>query len=130
MPGASHFSVFVLVFLIAAIFILSYVLRARTSAYSLVQISIVSLVVVVGGMLLAKYGVSSGTSWWIYCGVPAALALVLPPMAFRMNRKELVTYLAMVLLAVPLFHTLFSFFVGWTEIIPYLPISSIWELIK
>jgi hypothetical protein len=130
MSESSHFPVFILVSLIAFIFIINFVMRERTQVASVFQISLIALIVVVGGMFFAKYGENTGLHWSIYYGVPVLLTLVLPPVAFRMDRKETTIYLIIAFLVSPAIHVLFSFFLGWKEYMPFIPVPSLSELLK
>jgi len=130
MPESLHFPVFMLVSLIAFIFILNFVMGERTKAVSAFQISLIALIVVVGGMFFAKYGENTGLHWSIYYGLPVLLTLALPPMAFHMNAKETTIYLIFAFFISPVIHVLFSFFLGWKEYMPFIPVPSLWELLK
>jgi hypothetical protein len=79
-------------------------------------------------MVFAKYGVLTGWPWWIYYGAPALLTWVLPPLVFNLNRKQIVRYLILAFLVAPIIHVLFSFFLGWKEYMPFIPVPAIWEL--
>jgi hypothetical protein len=73
---------------------------------------VVSAIVVVGGMLFAKLTQNAGWPWWIYYTAPAAVTLLVPPLAFRMSRSEVWKYLLLAFLSAPVIHVLFSFFLG------------------
>jgi hypothetical protein len=91
---------------------------------------IVSVVVVVVGMLFGKYGATAlGLPWWVYYPVPALVTIVLPPLAFRLNWKRTLAYVLLSALSAPLIHVLFSFFLGWDEYMPFLPVPSLQSLI-
>ena len=47
----------------------------------------------------------------------------------NMNIKESLSYLMLTTLAAPVLHVLFSFFIGWKNYLPFIPVPSIWELI-
>jgi hypothetical protein len=130
MADSIHFLIFIIVSLIAFVFILRFVLRERSNSLPILRISLISLIVVVGGMIFAKHGATSGFPIWIYYGVPALLTLLLPPIFFRMTSKEILLYLLLAFLVSPLIHLLFSFFVGWKEYMPFIQIPSLWELLK
>ena len=84
----SHFLVFIAVSLVVFVGILRWVLRARPPALRPGTVAVVAMVVVVMGMCFAKFGAYAGLAWPIYCGVPAAITLLLPPLAFRMSLRE------------------------------------------
>jgi hypothetical protein len=125
-----HFSVFILVSLFAFIYILKFVLRNGPKRATANRVMSISLVVVVGGMLFAKFGANADFPWWIYYGVPVAITLFLPPLVFHMNLRETTSYLLLSFMISPLIHLLFSFFLGWKEYMPFIPIPSIWELLR
>jgi len=89
---------------------------------------ILSLAVVVVGMLFGKYGAQFGLRWWIYYPVPMLMTVLLPPIILKMNTKRTVLYLLLSFLSAPFIHTLFSFFLGWTEYMPFWKIPYIADL--
>jgi hypothetical protein len=80
---ARRFSIFVLVSLFAFIAILHFVTRHRAQRPNTSTFVVVAAVVVVGGMIFAKYGNNAGLPWWIYYTVPAFSTLLLPPVTFK-----------------------------------------------
>lgn len=109
--------------------ILYFVLRRRDHAEPLVRILGIGLIVVVGGMIFAKIGQNTGWPWWIYYTVPMLLTVFLPPLYFKMSRREVPEYVLLSFLSAPLVHLLFSFFVGWKDYMPFLEVPSLWELL-
>ena len=130
MPPFARFATFILVSVIVFIGLLKFTLRRRSEKPATKKIFAVTAVVVVGGMIFAKYGSNFGLPWWIYYTTPALLTLLLPPVSFRMNKSEVVPYLCLSFLVPPFIHLVFSFFIGWKEYMPFIPIPSIWELIQ
>ena len=110
--------------------ILYVVLRRRRHPPRLARILGIGLVVIVGGMLFAKYGQNTGWPWWIYYTPPMLLTVLLPPLYFKMNRREVPEYLLMSFFSAPLVHLFFSFFVGWKDYMPFLEVPSLWELMR
>ncbi|WP_262104829.1 hypothetical protein [Arthrobacter sp. Marseille-P9274] len=98
--------------------------RRRTAA-----VATASLIVVVAGMLFGKYGLLLGLPWWIYYPLPALTTVVMPPLVFRMTRKRTAAYLVLAALSAPLIHAVFSFFLGWHEYMPFLPVPSLASLL-
>jgi hypothetical protein len=125
-----RFSIFILVSLAVFFFILRFVMRHRVKRASLPAIAVVSAIVVVGGMIFAKFGNNAGLPWWIYYTVPALVTLLLPPIAFKLSGQELWSYLLLAFLSSPIIHALFSFFLGWHEYMPFLRIPSLKSLIS
>ena len=128
MPTIYHFPIFIAVSLAAFYLVLRCALRRRASAPARTGVLGIVSIVVVGGMIFAKYGANHDWHWAIYYGVPAALTLLLPPLAFRMRTRELVEYLILAWCTSPLIHVLFSFFLGWKEYLPFIAVPAIWEL--
>lgn len=108
--------------------ILKFVLRKRALPPTLVSVLMIAGIVVVGGMLIGRYGAQLGWPWWIYYTVPLLLTLLLPPIVFSMTRAEAPVYVLLAFASAPTIHILFSFFLGWQEYMPFLRIPSLWEL--
>jgi hypothetical protein len=123
-----RFSVFILASLIAFVLILRFVTRNRSQHPSLVSVAAVAAIVVVGGMVFAKFGNNAGLPWWIYYTVPALVTLLLPPVAFKLSGGELWQYLLLAFLSSPVIHVLFSFFLGWHEYMPFIRVPSLQSL--
>ncbi len=87
-----------------------------------------ALLVVVGGMLVAKVGQNSGLPWWIYYTIPMLVTVLTPPLVFRMNRREILAYVVLAFLSSPVIHVVFSFFLGWKDYMPFIEVPAMWEL--
>ena len=124
-----RFWIFVLVSLGAFIAILRFVTRHRSHRSKTSTVVAVAAVVVVGGMIFAKYGNNAGLPWWIYYTVPALTTLILPPAAFKLSGKQLVQYLVLAFLSSPAIHVFFSFFFDWHEYMPFIPVPSLKSLL-
>ena len=94
-----------------------------------IPLLVISAIVNIGGMIFAKYAQNLGLPWWIYYTIPAALTLLLPPLYFRMNAKEIPVYLILAFLSAPLIHIFFSFFLDWHEYMPFLKIPY-WQDVR
>ena len=129
MSAAGRFPIFVLVSLVAFVVILHFVTRRRTQRPHIFAVFAVAAVVVVGGMLLAKFGHNAGLPWWIYYTVPALTTLILPPAIFKFSGKELLQYLVLAFLSSPLIHGVFSFFFDWHEYMPFIVVPSLKSLL-
>lgn len=123
-----RFFVFIAVSLLVFIVILRWTLRARTVAPAASLTGGVAFIIVVGGMCFAKFAATAGLPWPLYYGVPAAVTLALPPLAFRMQRSEFAWYVLSAFASSPLIHVAFSFFAGWHEYMPFWHIPSLWDL--
>ena len=80
MKPVVHFLVFILVSLLLFLAILHVVLRRRPERPKTLHAAVVAVVVVVVGMVFAKWGVNSGLPWVVYYGVPAANTVLPPPL--------------------------------------------------
>lgn len=127
---AWRFWVFVIVSLVAFVAILRFITRHRVNRPGLVAVLAVAGVVVVGGMVFAKFGNNAGLPWWIYYTVPALATLAVPPATFAFSGKELVQYLVLAFLSSPTIHVVFSFLLGWHEYMPFIPVPSLWALLS
>lgn len=125
-----RFAVFVVVSLLVFIAILHFVTRHRARRPRWPAVLTVAFVVVVCGMIFAKFGNNAGLPWWIYYTVPALATLVLPPVAFRFSKKELAQYLVLAFLSSPAIHVAFSFFLDWHEYMPFIPVPSLRQLLS
>lgn len=88
----------------------------------------VAMVVVAGGMAWGRLGAHAGLPWGVYLLPPVAATLLLPPLAFRLSRRETVSWLAVAVASGPLVHVAFSLLLGWGEFIPpwHLPTLAEW----
>ena len=129
MAASWHFPVFILVSLITFTGLLLGVLHHRNTGPTPTRVAWVAGVVVVGGMLFARMGTTIGLPVWLYYGLPALVTWVLPPVVFRMRRGEVARYLPLSMVLAPMVHVLFSFFLGWKEYTPFIPVPAFWELL-
>lgn len=127
--GISRFPVFILVSLIVFFLILQFATRGRAQRPSIISVALSAAIVVVGGMVFAKFGQNSGWPWWIYYTVPALTTLLLPPLVFRMSFRELWQYLVLAFLSSPVIHIFFSFFFDWDEYMPFIPVPALRTLL-
>ena len=129
MGNSWHFPALILVSFVTFIGVLHVVLNRRDKRPRALTVLWVAAIVVVGGMTFAKAGTSVGFPVWVYYGVPAALTWILPPIVFRMRAAEFGQYLLMAVFVAPVIHILFSFFLGWKEYMPFIPVPALSELI-
>ena len=128
MESFIRFPIFIIASYILFGVILSFVLRRRDHTALLARVFGLGLIVIVGGMVFAKFGQNTGWPWWIYYTIPMLLTVLLPPLYFKMSRRELPEYLLLSFLSAPLLHLLFSLFIGWKDYMPFLEVPSLWEL--
>ncbi len=128
MSEAWRFPILIIVSLIIFVMILRFIVRKRARQPSSISILIVSAIVVVGGMIFAKSTQNSGWPWWLYYTVPALVTLFLPPVTFRFSGQELWRYLVLAFLSAPAIHVAFSFFLGWHDYMPFIPVPSMQDI--
>jgi hypothetical protein len=80
------------------------------------------------GMLFGKYGPQMGLKWWIYYPVPMLANVLLPPIILNLNLRKTLLYLFLSFLSAPVIHAFFSFFLGWSEYMPFWNIPYIKDL--
>jgi hypothetical protein len=125
MEALIRFPTFVVVSFLVFAAMVYVVLRGRQTPPPRPQVLAISAVVIVGGMVFAKAGQNLGWPWWIYCTVPMLATVFLPPLYFRMSRREAPAYLVLSFLSAPIIHVLFSFFLGWKDYMPFIPVPSL-----
>ena len=98
---------------------LLFVLRTRPER-PFRRICVLTGVVVVGGMLFARYGHQyANLQPAVYYGVPASITLLLPIASLRMSRREALQYFPFAVLMAPLIHIVFSLVLGWHDYMPF-----------
>ena len=80
---------------------------------------ILSVIVIIIGMLIGKYGANWGLKWWIYYPIPMLINVLLPPIVLKMNFQKTLWYLGLSILSAPIIHIMFSKILGWTEYMPF-----------
>jgi hypothetical protein len=125
-----HFVVFILASILAFLWLIRFSLRHRETRPDVGRVIAVTGIVVIGGMLFAKYGNNIGLPWWIYYTVPALATLLLPPIAFRMKASEATLYVLLAFLSSPVIHVTFSLLFGWKEYMPFIAVPSLRELLR
>jgi peptidoglycan/LPS O-acetylase OafA/YrhL len=123
-----RFPIFIAVSYVVFAAVLYLVLRRRERVGLMLHVLAIGVLVIVGGMVFAKLGQNSGWPWWVYYTVPMLLTVLLPPVYFQMNRREVPEYLVLSFLSAPVIHVLFSFLVGWKDYMPFVVIPSLWDL--
>lgn len=86
------------------------------------RITLLSFLCVIIGILIGKYGADFGLKWWIFYPVPVLLNVLLPPIILKMNKKQLLSFMILIILSGPFIHLIFSFFFNWTEYMPFMEI--------
>ena len=124
MGTAWHFPFMILASLLVFCLMLKLILSKDEFIAKRGQIGLLALVVVVFGMLFGKYGVAFGLPWWLYYPIPMLITVLLPPFILKLDSRKTVVYLLLSFLSAPFIHFLFSFFLGWTEYMPFWKIPS------
>lgn len=117
-------------FMIFASFILFYlviwiVLGGQQFKQKFSLTFLLSIVCVIIGMIFGKYGANLGLKWWIYYPIPMLINVLLPPIILKLNFNKTLIYLMLSFLSAPLIHLFFSFFLNWTEYMPFWKIPYI-----
>ena len=120
-----HFPVMIETSLLIFFVIVRLVLTKADFMEKRIQILFLSVIVVVFGMLIGKYGAIFGLPWWLYYPVPMLITVILPPVLLKLNAKRTVLYLILSFLSAPFIHVTFSFILGWTEYMPFWKIPFI-----
>lgn len=91
-------------------------------------IDIIGILAVFGSFILAKYRSFLKLPGFLVYILLFLLTVLLPPLALKMKSDQVLKYLALGVLAVPVIHLFFSFFVGWGDLLPFIRIPSLWTL--
>lgn len=129
MEEFARFWVLVAVSVLVFVAVLRFVTRRRAVRPAALTVAWVAGVVVVAGMVFAKFGNNFGLPWWIYYTVPALATLLLPPFVFKLRGRELAQYLTLAFLSAPAIHVAFAVFLGWNEYMPFIPVPSLRQLL-
>jgi hypothetical protein len=121
MPDIVRFFIFMAAAFLLFVAVLLFVTRKRTTTPSPVSLLAIATIVVIAGMIFARYSHLwiPALSWQIYYGLPALLTLCVAPLTLQMSRAELAQYVPMAFLMAPVIHILFSLFVGWHDYMPF-----------
>ncbi len=123
-----HFPIMIIASIAIFFLIIRMVVSKNDFKQKRKQIFLLSLIVVVFGMLFGRYGATYGLPWWLYYPIPMLITVFLPPLVLKFKRQKIINYLLFSFLSAPLIHSLFSFFVGWTEYMPFWKIPFIGDL--
>ncbi len=123
-----HFPVMIFASMIIFFIIIRIVLSKEEFSQRFMSIIFLSILVVIIGMLFGKYGAKWGFKWWVYYPIPMLMTVILPPFVLKLNTKKMILYLVLSFLSAPFIHTVFSFFIGWTEYMPFWKIPYIKDI--
>ncbi|MGB3079692.1 MAG: hypothetical protein WBB31_11485 [Saprospiraceae bacterium] len=124
-----HFPIMIVASLLIFFLIMRIVLSKNDFKIKRNQFFFLSLIVVVFGMLFGKYGATYKLPWWIYYPIPMLMTVILPPIVLKLSTRKTILYLGLSFLSAPFIHAIFSFFLGWTEYMPFWKIPFVGNLI-
>jgi hypothetical protein len=123
-----HFWIMIVASVVVFFLVLRLVLTKIEFARKFKVIVMLAILVVVFGMSFGKYGATYHLPWWIYYPIPMLITVLLPPVILKLDARKTAIYIAASFLSAPFIHLLFSFFVGWTEYMPFWKIPFIGDL--
>ena len=89
MSDIERFAILIALSSVVFLAVLALATRRRENKPAVAMLVLLTVVVVICGMLFARYGhIIFRLPWWIYYGLPALMTFFLPPLALRMNRAE------------------------------------------
>jgi len=91
-------------------------------------IDIIGILAVFGSFIIIKYKSTLKLPEFLVYVLPFLLTVLLPPLVLKMNSDQILKYLVLSVLAVPIIHLFFAFFVGWGDLLPFIRIPSLWTL--
>ncbi|HBR02841.1 MAG TPA: hypothetical protein DD738_09530 [Ruminiclostridium sp.] len=92
-------------------------------------INVIGMITVYGSLLISRYGNFLKLPVYLYYILPALLTVFLPPLSLKMKSDQVLKYLGYSILALPIIHILFSFLLGWGELLPFIKVPSLWNII-
>ncbi len=120
MPDIERFAVLIVIASIVFLALLCLITRRRSHKPGPARLFLLTVVVVLCGMLFARYGhILFRLPWWIYYGAPALATFLLPPFVLKMNRAEIAQYVPMAVLMAPTIHLFASLLLGWHDYMPF-----------
>lgn len=92
-------------------------------------INIISILTVFGSFIIIRGNEILKLSALVYYILIILLTVFLPPLSLKMKSDQTLKYIAVGIVAIPLLHLLFSLLLGWGDILPFIPLPSLWDLI-
>lgn len=133
MSDAERFIVFMGLAFVLFVVVVLFTTRKRNHRPHHTAVFGTSVVVVVGGMLFARYChiYFPAVPGWIYYCLPALTTFLFPPFALRMSRLETAQYVPLAVIMAPVIHVFFSLFIGWHDYMPFpIYIHSLQEIFQ
>lgn len=114
-----HFPIMIFVSFLVFILVIRIVLGKLEFFKKKRLVLVLSVIIIIIGMLIGKYGANWGLKWWIYYPIPMLMNVLLPPIVLKMNFQKTLWYLGLSILSAPIIHIMFSKILGWTEYMPF-----------
>jgi hypothetical protein len=133
MPDLWRFFVFILAALLLFVAVVRWVIRGRIVKPGWFSMLVLATIVVPVGMIFARYShlFFHDLPGIVYYSIPALITFCLPPLWFRMSRREIVQYVPLALLMAPVIHVVFSLLAGWHDYMPFpVYIPSLVEMVR
>ena len=124
------FVTMILASLIIFLLVIWFVLDSKNFKTKIRPLVLLSILCVVIGMLVGKYGANWGFKWWLYYPIPMLMSVSLPPIILKMATKQTMLYLLLSFLSAPFIHFVFSFLFNWKEYLPFLEIPHFKTLLS
>jgi uncharacterized membrane protein len=94
MSDIARFIIFMVVAAAVFVAVVLVTTRRRVKEPEIWVLLLLAFIVVVLGMLFARYAhIFFQPPWWIYYGFPAVTTFLLPPAVLRMTRREVIQYI-------------------------------------
>lgn len=92
-------------------------------------INIIGMISVYGSFIILRYGDLLKLPDYLRYAFPIILVAILPPLVLKMKSDQTIKYLLLSVLFLALLHFCLSFFVGWGDLLPFLKIPSLWDIV-
>jgi len=92
-------------------------------------INIIGILTVFGSFIISRYNEILKLPVFVYYILIILLTVFLPPLSLKMKSDQTLKYLAVGVVSIPLLHLVFSLLLGWGDILPFIKLPSLWELI-
>jgi len=92
-------------------------------------INIIGILTVFGSFIISRYNEILKLPVFVYYILIILLTVFLPQLSLKMKSDQTLKYLAVGVVSIPLLHLVFSLLLGWGDILPFIKLPSLWELI-
>lgn len=92
-------------------------------------INIIGILTVFGSFIISRYNEILKLPVFVYYILIILLTVFLPPLSLKMKSDQTLKYLAVGVVSIPLLHLVLSLLLGWGDILPFIKLPSLWELI-